>query len=109
MTLGDLVRDARIRHGLSQRRLAGRSGIDQATISRVESGKVAPSVELVDAILLGVGERVEMRATPLRQPYDPDLVEAALRRSPEERFERMAAFARFADAARAAGRKAGLS
>jgi DNA-binding XRE family transcriptional regulator len=36
--LGEAIRTARRRAGLSQRALAGRSGVDQPTISRLERG-----------------------------------------------------------------------
>jgi transcriptional regulator with XRE-family HTH domain len=60
MTSGELIRDARRRHGLSQRRLALRSGAGQAWISRVERGEVSPSVDSLDRLLLVMGETVRL-------------------------------------------------
>jgi transcriptional regulator with XRE-family HTH domain len=61
MTAGDLIRDARGRHGLSQRRLALRAGTSQAWISRVERGEVSPSIESLDRLLLVMGESLSLR------------------------------------------------
>ncbi len=62
MTSGELIRDARRRHGLSQRRLALRAGASQAWISRLERDEVSPSVESIDRLLLVMGERVRLRS-----------------------------------------------
>ena len=45
MTPGELLRDARRRHGLTQGQLAARARTSQAAISRIERGLVSPSVE----------------------------------------------------------------
>jgi transcriptional regulator with XRE-family HTH domain len=60
MTGGELIRDARRRHGLSQRRLALRAGTSQAWISRVERGEVSPSIESLDRLLLVMGESLRL-------------------------------------------------
>jgi transcriptional regulator with XRE-family HTH domain len=57
---GELIREARLRHGLSQRRLALRSGASQAWISRVERGEVSPSVDSLDRLLLVMGESLRL-------------------------------------------------
>ena len=62
MTAGDLIRDARRRHGLSQRRLALRSGAGQAWISRVERGEVSPSVDSLERLLSVMGETLRLGA-----------------------------------------------
>lgn len=60
MTGGELIRDARRRHGLSQRRLALRSGASQAWISRLERGEVSPSIDSLDRLLLVMGESLRL-------------------------------------------------
>jgi UDP-N-acetylglucosamine 1-carboxyvinyltransferase len=62
MASGDLIRDARRRHGLSQRRLALRSGAGQAWISRIERGEVSPSVESLERLLSVMGESLRLQA-----------------------------------------------
>jgi DNA-binding XRE family transcriptional regulator len=42
---GELVREARLRHGLTQQELAARASTSQAAISRIEQDLVSPSVE----------------------------------------------------------------
>lgn len=65
MDAGALVRARRVAHGVSQRSLAIRADVDQATIERVESGEQDPSIELVERLLLCLGERLELSAVAL--------------------------------------------
>ena len=59
----ELLRNARRRHGVSQRALARRSRTSQTHISRIERGEVSPSVETLDRLLQALGERLELSAT----------------------------------------------
>jgi transcriptional regulator with XRE-family HTH domain len=98
MTSGELIRDARHRHRLSQRRLALRSGSSQAWISRVERGEVSPSVESLDRLLLVMGERLSLGTE--RAPGDEDDAtwqEIHRTRPMAERLERAFDAASFAD------------
>jgi transcriptional regulator with XRE-family HTH domain len=52
--VGTRLRQVRERSGLSQRALAKRSGISNATISLIESGKLNPSVAVLKRILDGI-------------------------------------------------------
>ncbi|HXV37667.1 MAG TPA: cupin domain-containing protein [Myxococcota bacterium] len=52
--VGPRLREARERAGLSQRALAKRSGISNATISLIESNKLNPSVAVLKRILDGI-------------------------------------------------------
>ena len=63
-SVGNLVRDARRRHGLSQQRLARRCATSQRHISRIERGEVSPSVETLEKLLRAMGERLQLSATP---------------------------------------------
>lgn len=65
MKAGALLRQRRLAHGVSQRELALRAGTQQATISRIENGLEIPTVERLDQLLIGLGERLELRAAPL--------------------------------------------
>jgi transcriptional regulator with XRE-family HTH domain len=62
--VGALVREARLRHGLSQARLAHRAGTTQKHVSRIERGELSPSVATVVRLLAAMGERLELRALP---------------------------------------------
>ena len=52
--VGPRLREVRERNGLSQRALAKRSGISNATISLIESTKLNPSVAVLKRILDGI-------------------------------------------------------
>ena len=67
MTPGELIREVRMRHGLSQRRLARRVGTQQSAISRLEADKNSPSVETLELVLNAMGERLELTAGPLER------------------------------------------
>ncbi len=48
------LREVRKRHGLSQRKLAKRSGVSNAMISLIENGRSNPSMGLMRRILEGI-------------------------------------------------------
>jgi transcriptional regulator with XRE-family HTH domain len=51
--VGARLRDLRLRHGLSQRALARRAGVSNATVSMIEANRVSPSVAALKQILSG--------------------------------------------------------
>jgi transcriptional regulator with XRE-family HTH domain len=55
---GELLRDSRVKAGLSQREVSKRSGIAQSHIARIERGSLQPSIptlgKLLDAIDVGI-------------------------------------------------------
>jgi len=61
---GQLVREARLRHGLSQQRLARRCATSQRHVSRIERDEVSPSVETLARLLRAMGEQLELAAEP---------------------------------------------
>jgi transcriptional regulator with XRE-family HTH domain len=64
MDPGQLIRDARRRHGLNQQSLARRCQTNQRHISRIERGDVSPTVETLERLLRAMGERLELAAAP---------------------------------------------
>jgi transcriptional regulator with XRE-family HTH domain len=52
--VGARLRELRIRHGLSQRALAKRAGVSNATVSMVEANRISPSVSGLRQILSGI-------------------------------------------------------
>ncbi len=56
---GRMVRDARHRAKLTQRELAAKAGIPQATIARIERGRVDPRVGTLDRLLEACGYGLE--------------------------------------------------
>lgn len=94
--LGRLLREARERHGVSQRQLAIRAGTKQATISRIERGEESPSFARFEQLMLCLGERVELELRPLEHRADPRHLED-LRATPiDERLERALGWNEFA-------------
>src|SRR5580698_378695 len=60
-----LLREARARHGISQRRLALRAATSQDAISRIERGVESPTLERLTQLLMVLGERLEIEAVPM--------------------------------------------
>lgn len=89
---GTLLRDARRRHGVSQARLAARASTTQSAISRIESGRVSPTVETLRSLLHLLGEDLVIGAEPREFGIDRSLVRERLRLAPGERAEYGVAF-----------------
>lgn len=106
MEAGELVRHARERSGLSQRRLALRASTDQAAISRIERGETSPTIETLERLLTAMGERLSLQPQPLERNYDPLHLRATLERSPEERLRLAISWNRLAGRLSEAGRRA---
>lgn len=88
MTAGELLRGTRLRHGLTQRRLAIRARTSQAAISRIERGIVSPTVDTLAELLWMMNERLVLGAEPVDWGFDLTLNRARLALSPEERIRR---------------------
>jgi transcriptional regulator with XRE-family HTH domain len=56
---GRRVRELRKLHGLSAKELAARAGVTQAYVSRLETGKLSPTVATLTRLLHGMGESME--------------------------------------------------
>jgi transcriptional regulator with XRE-family HTH domain len=92
-TPGQLLREARQRHRLSQKRLAIRAGTTQSAISRIESDRVSPSVDTLSGLLHLLGEDLEIGFAPRNWGIDETQVYERLLHTPEERVDFGAAFA----------------
>ena len=95
MEAGELLREARKRHGLTQQQLADRARTSQAAISRIERGLVSPTVATLTTLLDLLGEQLELEARPIDYGFDRTLFEKTLAMTPAERIEHGAAFSRF--------------
>lgn len=72
---GAIIRQARERHGVSQRQLAVRAQTSQGYVSQVERGEVSPSVEAVSRLLACLGEHGWIETAPAPSvlvPRGPD-------------------------------------
>ena len=94
MTPGELLREARRRHGVTQEQLAARARTSQAAISRIERDVVSPSVGTLATLLDLLGEELELSSTTIDYGHDRTLIELNLRFTPEERIERQAEWSR---------------
>lgn len=92
MTPGELLRDVRRRHGLTQRQLAARARTSQAAISRIERDLVSPSVATLASLLDLMGEELELAAHPIDYGHDRTLLRENLARSVDERIAFMTSF-----------------
>lgn len=89
---GRLLRAARERHGLSQRRLALRASTSQDAISRIERGAESPTLERLNELLLVMGERLELQSVRLDHRLDAAEIQAGLDLSPAERLRESASW-----------------
>ncbi len=96
--LGRILRDARRRAGVSQRRLATRTGIAAPSISRIENGRESPSFERFAACLeaLGFEPTVELRELTGSRA-DPIHLAAEAQLTPSQRLESLFEWMRFGD------------
>jgi transcriptional regulator with XRE-family HTH domain len=95
--LQSLLREARVRSGLTQRALAKRAGTTQAVIARIELGTTSPTLETLRRLLRASGFDVDARLAP-RLLLDRQLLDDVpriLRLSPEDRLREVANLNRF--------------
>lgn len=58
--IGRKVEELRKQAGLSQRDLAARCGIAQSTVYRIEAGKFAVRLDLLESIASALGKKVDL-------------------------------------------------
>jgi len=95
MDAGQLLREARGRHGLTQKQLAIRARTSQAAISRIERGLVSPTVETLARLLDVLGEELQLNAEQIDYGHDRTLLAQNLERTVSERIEHMTDVANF--------------
>jgi transcriptional regulator with XRE-family HTH domain len=94
MTPGELLKQARRRHGVSQGSLAVRAGTTQSAISRIERDRVSPSIETLGELLFLLGEDLELDTRPRDWGIDRTLVDQRLALTAAQRIDYGIAFAR---------------
>lgn len=94
-TAGQLLREARVRRGVSQKRLAARASTTQSAISRIEHDRVSPTVETLQGLLHMLGEDLQMESTERDAGIDRPMVRGNLSLSAGERLARAQEHARF--------------
>lgn len=86
MKTAGMLRYARCSAGLTQRQLAERAGMPQATVGRIEAGLITPRVDTLERLLRAAGQ--ELAAGP--RPgigIDRSQIRALLRLTPRQRLE----------------------
>jgi hypothetical protein len=83
-----LIREARLRAGLTQTELAERTGRDRSVIARWEQAVVAPSVETLVELVRACGFDLPLELEPLGTSADDRLKKNAML-SPERRVRRL--------------------
>jgi transcriptional regulator with XRE-family HTH domain len=104
VTAGELLRDARRRHGLTQRHLAARARTSQAAISRIERDVVSPVVSTLSELLRLMNEELVLDAREVDWGHDVTLNRRNLSLPVAERIDRIGAYGTFVDELAAAGR-----
>jgi transcriptional regulator with XRE-family HTH domain len=95
VTAGELLRDARRRHGLTQAQLAARARTSQAAISRIERDLVSPSVDTLATLLDLMGERLTLASGEVDYGFDRTLYDKTLSMTTDERIDHGVAFSNF--------------
>jgi transcriptional regulator with XRE-family HTH domain len=90
---GRLLREARLRHGLSQKRLARRAGTTQSAISRIERERISPTVQTLAELLHLMGEDLVLVTRKRDAGIDQTLIDERLRMDEGERLDYAIAFA----------------
>ena len=106
MAPAELIRSTRQRLGLSQRQLALRAGMTQASISRIERGLVSPTFSTVRELMHAMGEEPTLATRRLPHDWDRAHMASTLARTPEERLALAISWNRMAGKLAAAGESA---
>ena len=89
MVSGDLLREARLRAGLTQAELAERGGTARSQISRYERGDVLPSLETLRRLIRVCGLELGFRLFNADlDEHDATLIARTMPLTPEQRVDR---------------------
>jgi transcriptional regulator with XRE-family HTH domain len=94
-TPGALLREARIRHQLSQKQLAIRAGTTQSAIARIEHDRTSPSIKTLTSLFQAMEEDFVFGTRPRDWGADLTLNHKNLEFTPTQRLERMLGFSDF--------------
>lgn len=84
MISADLLREARLRAGLTQAELGRAAGRSQSAIARWENGHVEPSLETLRDLIRACGLELTFRLANYDDSYDP-FINELLDKTPGER------------------------
>jgi transcriptional regulator with XRE-family HTH domain len=75
---GELIREARLRAGLTQEQLSELTGRERSVIARWEQGGISPPVDSLMQVIQACGFDLPMTLRPIDMSADPELREALL-------------------------------
>jgi transcriptional regulator with XRE-family HTH domain len=81
-----MLRYARRGAGLTQRQLAMRAGVPQATVGRIEAGLITPRVDTLEKLLRASGQELAVGPRP-GLGVDRSQIRELLRLTPRQRLE----------------------
>jgi transcriptional regulator with XRE-family HTH domain len=90
---GELLREARLAHRLSQKQLAVRAGTTQSAVARIEADRVSPSIRTLTALFQAMEEDFVFGTKPRTWGVDLSLNRKNLEYTATERVERGLGFA----------------
>ena len=96
MISGDLIREARLRAGLTQAELGERVGKPQSVIARWERGEVQPSLETLRLVVRACGFDLTFQLSKT-DDETVTVIDQHLRMTPTERFADLLERVRFHD------------
>lgn len=85
---GPLIREARLRAGLTQQQLADRTGRERSVIARWEQGAVSPSIDNLIAVVHACDFELPLVLVP-RDTSRKERLKEGRRLSPERRVDRL--------------------
>jgi len=85
---GELIREARMRAGLTQSELSELTGRERSVIARWEQGVISPPIESLLACIHACGFDLPLVLVPVDRSRDEEL-QASLMLAPSDRVERM--------------------
>lgn len=101
MRSGDILREARLRAGLTQSGLAARVGTTQSAISRWEAGSSRPPLEALRRLVRACGLELRVGIEP-HDAGEASLLERNLSLTPAERLDQLVRTVAFIREGRAA-------
>lgn len=96
MVSGDLIREARLRAGLTQAELGERIGKPQSVIARWERGDVTPSLETLRPVIRGCGLELSFHLSRLDES-SMTVIDEHLKMTPAQRLADLLERVRFYD------------
>jgi len=96
MVSGDLIREARLRAGLTQAELGERIGKPQSVIARWERGDVTPSLETLRHVIRGCGLELSFHLSRLDES-SLTVIDEHLKMTPAQRLADLLERVRFHD------------